>query len=430
MFTNGQTIKVRQGSAKGTTHRAILDMSGLSNFKAYASQIQVAADGSGGTYIGTPTGGLLLAQTNLIICSGNPGIYMGQSQGSAGGAYLLLGQTNTIFCDYGVRVGDRKCTNVFLGFNTSASMGLVNPSVLFRNSAGTGPMSYFGVCDPVNGQGSTPGSSATADFTGAGGYVDLQATTIVVGGGQHNTVVGTSGAGGTGTLTWTNGTITASSTMEVGYMTVINNPGQGTVNVGGTAQLTVGNGTAGNYLRLGNFIAGSTYSTDYGRLNIGMPIPGGSVTVNGPLLDGGGNGGNTITNLGGSLKVSGMLGSTSSSPASAGPLGTMTLSNATLTFDLGSTPNPPSTSPWWTVNNLYVLGTPINCTVLGSALSVGQFTLLKYTSLTGDDGSGFVMPTLPPHIGGYLSNNTLMRALTWSSPMSRRPNGTAGGPRQ
>jgi len=153
---------------------------------------------------------------------------------------------------------------------------------------------------------------------------------------------------------------------------------------------------------VGNTVAGST-AYGSGTLNIGVPIPGGSVWVNGPVVEGGGSG-DAITNLGGSLKVSGPLGSTASSPSSAGPLPTMTLSNATLTFDLGSTPNP--ATPWWTVNNLYVTA-PVTNNVLGNALTPGQFSLLQYApgALVGDNGSGFKLGTLPPHINGYLSNN-------------------------
>jgi autotransporter-associated beta strand protein len=410
-FTNSQILKVRQGAASGGNHRAILDMSGLSTFNVNASQIQVAADGSGSGYIGDPTGTLLLAQTNLIVCSASPGIFLGQSQGSAGEGVLYLGQTNAIFCNYGVRVGDRKCTNCWLGFNTSAAANLVNPTALFRNSAGTGPMSYFGVSDLVTGQGSTPGGSGTADFTGAGGYVDLQATYIYIGRGQGNVTGGGSGAAGIGTLTWTNGIITAGTLMEIGASTTVNCPGQGTVNLGGTAQLNVGNGSAGSYLRLGYLVPSSTYSYPVGVLNIGKPVPGGSVWVNGPVVEGGGGNGGTaldaISVLGGSLKVSGMLGNTNSTPASAGPLESMTLSNATLTFDLGSTPNPASNNAWWQVATLNVTA-PVTNNVLGSALTTGRFTLLKYASLNGDDGSAFIQSwnTLPPRVGGYFTNDT------------------------
>lgn len=233
-------------------------------------------------------------------------------------------------------------------------------------------MSYFGVSDIYLGSGGTVGGSGTADFTGAGGYVDLQATTIYVGRGQIPIPLANS-ASGIGILTWTNGAITAGAVMEIGDETTINAPAQGTVNVGGAGQLIVGNGTAGSWLRLGNFVAGSIYSTSFGRLNIGKPVPGGSVWVNGPVVEGGATG-DAITNLGGCLKVSGPLGSTASSPPSAGPLPTMTLSNATLTFDLGSTPNP--ATPWWTVNNLFVTA-PVTNNVLGNALTPGQFTLIN-----------------------------------------------------
>jgi autotransporter-associated beta strand protein len=402
LFTNStyQEMKVRQGSNK-TTHRATLDMSGLSTFTAYASQINVAADGTGGAFLGYPSGTLLLAQTNFIVCSGNPGLFIGESQGTAANGIVYLGQTNAIFADNGIQVGARKSTS-YLGFNTNASANLVNPTALFRNTAGSGPMNYFGIADQSepsgDGTGGTPNNVGTVDFTGAGGYVDLQATTLIVGRGPP--VSGT----GIGTLLWTNGIINATTLMEIGDGVFANAPGEGTVSVGGAGQLTVGSGNSSSYLRLGNTASGST-SYGYGHLNIGLPIPGGSVWINGPVVEGGAPT-DYIQVLGGSLKVSGPLGSTTTTPASTGPLQSMTLSNATLTFDLGSTPNP--TTPWWQVAvlNITVPGVTVTNNVLGSALTPGQFSLLKYGSYSDYDTSGFTQGTLPPHINGYLSNNT------------------------
>ena len=200
----------------------------------------------------------------------------------------------------------------------------------------------------------------------------------------------------------------------------------GTVNVGGAGQLIVGNGASGSYLRLGYTPSGST-GLGKGVLNIGLPVAGGSVWVNGPVVEGGGQN-DTITVLGGSLKVSGMLGNTNSVPPSpVGGLEFMTLSNATLTFDLGSTPNPAS---WWQVGVLSVTP-PVTNIVQGSSLTPGTFPLLQYASLSGDDGSAFIQPwnTLPPHVNGYFSNDTANSSidLVITSVSTPKWNGKAGG---
>ena len=406
VVTSNQTLNVRMGSNSAGSHRATLDLSGLSTLNATVSQLLVGGDGSGSAGRGRPTGTLLLAQTNVIVSAGGSSgagldnIILGDSQGSAGNGTMYLGQTNAIFANY-VLVGGRKCT-AYLGFNTNASANLVNPSVVFRNSAGTGPMSYWGIGDRSSESSSSTGSGlCTADFTGAGGSVDAQVSTLYVGHGQGNT--GTAGSAATGQLIFTNGTITATTFMEIGDQIALNCGAKGTVYVGGTGQLNVGTGTTSGYLRLGNTASGSSSALGSGALIIGQPFAGGSVWINGPVVEGGGGGSgqvDSITVLGGSLKVSGPVGSTASVPPSAGPLETMTVSNADLTFDLGGTPNP--TTPWWQVAALNVTA-PITNNVLGSALAPGQFSLLQSTQPF--DGTAFVLGTLPPHVSGYLSNN-------------------------
>jgi autotransporter-associated beta strand protein len=88
----------------------------------------------------------------------------------------------------------------------------------------------------------------------------------------------------------------------------------------------------------------------------------------------------------------------------------MTLSNATLTFDFGSTPNP--TNAWWQVGVLNVT-TPVTNNVLGYAFTPGTIQLLQYTTLSGADGTAFTQPwnTLPPHVLGYYSNDTVNSSI-------------------
>ena len=94
-----------------------------------------------------------------------------------------------------------------------------------------------------------------------------------------------------------------------------------------------------------------------------------------------------------------MLGNPAASTPNAQPLQFMTLNNATLTFDLGDTPNP--TTPWWQVTTLTVTA-PVTVNASGTSLTPGKFTLLKYATIIGDDGSAFTnsVPSLPPHVNG------------------------------
>jgi fibronectin-binding autotransporter adhesin len=89
-----------------------------------------------------------------------------------------------------------------------------------------------------------------------------------------------------------------------------------------------------------------------------------------------------------------------------------------LTFNAGSTVQfvcsngvaPSTTTAALAVmatNSVLTLNSPVNVNVLCGGLSLGQFQLIKYTNSIG--GAGFPalnLNFLPPHIFGYLSNNT------------------------
>ncbi len=369
-------LNVRQGSNSGsyTGHAATLDMSGLSNLTAYVSQVLVAGDGLTGSshYAQTREGGVLyLAQTNVIVCaagSSTPGLLIGDSPGLSGKGTVYLGQTNAIFSDGGIVVGARRNSNSGLYFNPNVTNG----SAFFRDSTGTGRQSLWAVA--YNTGSGTSASKSEADFSP--GTVDALVDTLYVGYGDSSSSITT------GTLTFGNGTIDV-NTVEVGYVASSGSVTYGTLNVGSGGRLIVN-----NYLRL---------AYNQGTVPTGtLSVNGGSVWIKGDLIDGGGFG-QSVTVMDGSLKVGGNVGSATI------PLMSMALSGASLTFDLGLSANP--ASPLWQISALTVTA-PVTNNVLGSSLALGQFTLIKYASLGGDDGSGFVLGSLPARVQGYLSNNT------------------------
>jgi hypothetical protein len=106
VITNSSgVLTVRQGSTSGSpsTHRATLDMSGLTNFTAYVSRFLVAGDAvqNNPTSLLRESGTLYLAQTNFIVCSASsstPGLGISDGPGFASSGVVYLGQTNTNLC--------------------------------------------------------------------------------------------------------------------------------------------------------------------------------------------------------------------------------------------------------------------------------------------------------------------------------------------
>jgi fibronectin-binding autotransporter adhesin len=387
LITNSSGVmNIRQGSPSGGTssHRATLDMSGLAYFTAYVSRLLVAGDGTSTAAQQREAGTLYLAQTNFIVCaagSSTHGLGIADGSGNASSGVVYLGQTNVIYSDGGMFVGYRKSPGA-LSFGST----VVDGSVLFRDRAGSGRQNQWWIGYNTT-SGSSVGCNGNVNFTG--GTVDALVNTMYVGRSQTTAASGA----GVGTLTFSSGTIDV-NTLQVGYQSVDGASATGTVNVDGAAQLIVNNN-----LELGHTTG--TTALPKGTLNIGVNTPGGSVWVKGNIVEGGING-DGITVNSGALKVGGTLGSTSL------PLQNMTLDNATLTFDLGGAPNP--TTALWQVGSLAVTA-PVTINVEGYALSLGQFTLIKYATLSGDDGSGFVLGTLPSRVGGYLYNNTANLSL-------------------
>ena len=96
--------------------------------------------------------------------------------------------------------------------------------------------------------------------------------------------------------------------------------------------------------------------------------------------------------------------------------GTLTLGSvngATNGFNLNVAPGANPTNPLVQVTTLVLNGTS-SMAVSGTGMTNGQFTLIKYTTLTTNIAGGSIASTplsLPPGLFGYISNNTLNASI-------------------
>src|SRR5262249_40952518 len=126
-------------------------------------------------------------------------------------------------------------------------------------------------------------------------------------------------------------------------------------------------------------------------------------------------------NNGASLSGSGRVGAVTVAaggiiaPGDTNSAGALTV-GGTLTFNAGTcalnfyAPKMPTTNTIALLNvtnNLVVNGT-VNVSILSGSAAVGQYPLIKLTNAaSGATFSAFNLAFLPPHVGGYLSNNTV-----------------------
>jgi len=326
-ITNGG-LSVSEDCTNGGAHNAVLDLSGLDTFTMNGTQLRIGVEGGGNAH--HASGIVYLAKTNILAwstggysdssgsgspSSGNPALYIGHNGSAFGtGCQLFLGISNALFLDYAT-VG-RGDTNDFMGFNPNVLN--LNPSVYIRGI--NGDPNRVGVYVVGDGSSGAQANNApsTNDFTG--GTVDAMINYLCVGRGRSGN---NSAIGGSGVLTFNQGTINANA-LALGfiYATGSNSPAIGTVNVNGTASLIV----------VSNITLASKVVTTGGAFTLGqgtLNINGGSVqapniaglggpstlNLNSGLLDAQGG---SVTNL-----------STLNLGAN-GALGSATLSNAAV----------------------------------------------------------------------------------------------------
>jgi autotransporter-associated beta strand protein len=289
-------IAIQEGGVTGqASRRATLNLAGLNTFSANVQRLAIGCDNDGLALHRRPSATLYLAKTNYITCtySGTPAV-----GGNSGIGYEIaevvqqggnactnrLGQVN-VFNMNGMKFGGSKTSNTKIDFNT----GWVNPSVTFRNVAGTGRQSAWLIADDSTTSGSSGSSTAIVDFTG--GTVDALLDNLYLGVGQsaNNQYY----AGGNATLTFNLGTIDV-NTMEMGYQYGVgSSAARGTLNVNGSAVLNV-NKDIRMARNLGP-VSGSSLVTNSVAV---MTINGGTVQVYGNIVDGGGTNLITVTNNG------------------------------------------------------------------------------------------------------------------------------------
>jgi hypothetical protein len=211
--SNGNAnLSVSQISQTAGLHRAILDMRELNAFTCVVAKVLVGHNFTQPDSAWRPTGELYLAKTNSITTGV---ISVSDAYQNAGGAcFIHLGSTNTLKADK-VRIGMHKCVG-FIDF----AAGLVNPSVTFRNTAGTGRQLSWELGDEFEsrtnllfGFFTSNQARGTMDLTGAN--VDALVDRIILGRGQIQRDATVRNGDGNGTLTFGGGSIDANS-IEMG----------------------------------------------------------------------------------------------------------------------------------------------------------------------------------------------------------------------
>jgi len=388
MTNTAANLMVRQGGPSSAgSGQATLDMSGLDNFIATISRVQV---GDYATGANRSTGVLLLAKTNSITATGSsPSISLGLSNSNNGGGTtrLALGQTNVIFAD-SLSVGRQKESGCRIDFNSVFN----NPVAFFRGTNGiSSRITTWAIGDGESNSGTTS-CNGNCNFTG--GVVDILVATMTIGRASSST----SGSGtSVGALTFDGGTINA-NTLQVALQTSnTGKAGTGTVNVNtNTTTGTAGTLVVNTTLNLSSATGGTGAPLSASTLNIN----GGTVLANTIAADANHTGPSTINlSAGGTLVISNTAGTVST------PITTFTTADATLDVNVsGATPEIVATTlnANGTANTINIASLPVIVSY------PAQFPIIQYSGSMGGGGYNFVLGSLPagsPPYQGYLSNN-------------------------
>jgi autotransporter-associated beta strand protein len=394
--STNNAIEIWVGNSGTQASYAMLDMSGLDNFRAFVRKFTVGACAVDNA-VNRPSGILYLAKTNIITATyqttndveaasttGVAGIDVGdcnQNQGPTN--YVYLGLYNNFRANY-IVIARQKDSSTMM-FNTNYANHAPYPTVIFQGR-GTSLVSNFDVGDGAGNTGTTAG---TGDLNLLGGFVTATVDVMNIGRASG----GASGAGTTtGTLEFEAGSITA-NTANVGLQPASGSKvGVGTVTVStntafGTGALLVVNGDLSLGVNVDNSVAGTS-----GTLNIN----GGTVQANNIVA--GINGAPSTINLNaGNLIVTGTAGTT------AAPLTTLVLGNATtLQLNVNGSAN--------VTNIVATTITPSGTITLtigslsGGAVTNVNYPLIKYT--TGNPYSSLSLAALPAGYTGTLTNMT------------------------
>ena len=406
-------MMVLQGSqtagSAGTTHAAILDMSGLSTFSCVLSNIATATDfntvSSGTDPLQTgyarPQGCIFFAQTNFItLTETNFPAYVVGFENNNNGSILnisnTLGVVNYLNFD-AMLIGGAKINNSAAGAGLYfGSMFAISPAsaspfqpapfsdcyAKFRNIDGVSRQTAWDIGDSSQSIGTTTVTYGRVDFNH--GSVDALVDTIYLGrGGAPLATTATS----TGNLLFGQGTTNLSvidvNQVELGTMLNLVGPGVGIINVFSNGTLKVN-----NYIRMINQTLGAAVLTSRANLN----VLGGKVAVSGNIINNASpGGGNSVITIGSGGVID--MQPTNSKPAGSITVATFNLGNGTLTnFSTLNVSNLNVTAP----NTVFTLNS-------GQALSPGG---LAYANTLTIGATNLIAPTFVTNLDGSILTNS------------------------
>ena len=310
-ITNNQaTVNIAQGANSSGTHKATLDLSGLSSLTMNLSNLWLGAS----SYFDKSAGAILLATNTTITTSPNlgaPGILLGRGMTNNGFGAITLGAAATTFNTDGLVVGGARASlgANLISFIPPAFGAAPTATFTLRGSAGDpSATAVFAIGDSsatetnysaiANGTG-TGGSSTSpsmADFSA--GIVDVLATNIFVGrSAADGAASGTSAGTAFGNLTFANGTIDAMSVAVAFKQGTNKSLAAGSILAKGSAVLNVSNDLILSYVTNTTVVTASSMTAG---LNVNDSAV---VNVNGNITNRGGV--STIGLLGGTINMTG-----------------------------------------------------------------------------------------------------------------------------
>ena len=383
---SGGNIIVRQCNASSSAIRnAMLDMSGLSNFTATVSSLQLGVQISGTSPLTRAAGVVVLAVTNQITATNivlnyNPGSPVLGNTNNA----LYFGQTNAIFANVITNGGDKGQFATLMAFKS----GLNNPVAYIRAADGVSRVPNWMTGDNSHQTTSANTANGTEDFSG--GTVDALVDTMALGKGAKTT-----GGAGTGVLIMGKGTLDV-NTLQVGFQTAsgATSAGKGFVTVG-TPQGTV---KVNTLMEVGKVTGGAGIGSSFGLVTV---TNGGTLQAKSIVF-----GAAAQTNLfiisGGNLVVNDSAATVIG--RSTVPLATLNMTNSSLRLSLdGST----ATTPKIYVGTLNIPATggsttSINIDSIANVSTTTTFSIINFTTPNGDPTT-FVVGNLP---SGYSATVT------------------------
>ncbi len=398
LSVSGGSMVVRQcGTNSATAHNAILDMSGLSNFTANVSSLQIGVQISGTSPFVRASGAVILAMTNQITATN---IVLNYNPGSpvlGNNNLLYFGQTNAIFANVITNGGDKGQFATLMAFKP----GLINPVAYIRAADGVSRVPTWMTGDNSHQVSSANTANGTEDFSA--GTVDALVGTMALG-----KSASTTGGAGTGVLIVGNGTLDV-NTLQVGYQTANNaaSAGKGFVTVGapqGTVKVNtlmeVGKVTGGT--GTGNSI-GVVTVTNGGTLQAKSIVFGATGQADVFTIDGG----NLVVNDAAATVVG----------SSAVPLATLNLTNSSLQLSLDG--NTATTSKIYVATlDIPITGGPttsINIDSIANISTTTTFSIVNFTTLNGDPTT-FVVGNLPAGYSAIITSTGTQIQLQVTPP--------------